>query len=171
MAGQGLRFDARGVSLVATLLLHSRCCTPAAVSLLCACSRSQHISRYSQLIARGAVPFGLLMQVTFIANFNYWSHVPLLQVFATNLGATPTQTGLLVSASGYGSLVASLMVGRHERSFLLLPQFLNPHQGLLSECPAQQQNGGRLIIRSPCWLRVGPACSTASVRALLALSC
>ena len=44
--------------------------------------------------------FASMLGVTFIANFNYWSHVPLLQVLATNLEASPTQTGLLVSGSG-----------------------------------------------------------------------
>ena len=48
--------------------------------------------------------------VTTIGNFFYWSHLPLLQVLATNLQATPSQAGLLVSASGWGSLFASLYV-------------------------------------------------------------
>eukprot|EP00729_Bicosta_minor_P009110 gene9110-17387_t len=51
-----------------------------------------------------------MLGVTFMANFNYWSHMPLLQVLATRLDASPSQTGLLLSASGWGGLLASLLV-------------------------------------------------------------
>ena len=47
-----------------------------------------------------------------IGNFFYWSHLPLLQVLATNLHATPSEAGLLVSASGWGSLFASIYVAK-----------------------------------------------------------
>lgn len=48
--------------------------------------------------------------VTAICNLFYWSHLPILQVLATNLHATPSQAGLLVSASGWGGLFASIVV-------------------------------------------------------------
>jgi predicted MFS family arabinose efflux permease len=51
-----------------------------------------------------------MLGVTFFANFHYWSHQPLLQVLATRLGADASQTGLLVSASGWGGLLASVLV-------------------------------------------------------------
>ena len=51
-----------------------------------------------------------MLGVTILANFNYWSHTPLLQVLATRLEASPSQTGLLLSASGWGGLVASVLV-------------------------------------------------------------
>lgn len=54
--------------------------------------------------------FMSMLGVTFFANFNYWSHQPLLQVLATRLGADASEAGLLVSASGWGGLLASLMV-------------------------------------------------------------
>ena len=41
---------------------------------------------------------------------DYWSHQPLLQVLATRLGADASEAGLLVSASGWGGLLASLLV-------------------------------------------------------------
>ena len=41
---------------------------------------------------------------------SYWSHQPLLQVLSTRLGADASEAGLLVSASGWGGLLASLLV-------------------------------------------------------------
>ena len=61
-------------------------------------------------MAWGDKAFMSMLGVTFLANFNYWSHMPLLQVLATRLDASPYQTGLLLSASGWGGLVASLLV-------------------------------------------------------------
>ena len=54
--------------------------------------------------------FMSMLGVTVLANFNYWSHMPLLQVLATRMGASASRTGLLLSASGWGGLLASLMV-------------------------------------------------------------
>ena len=51
-----------------------------------------------------------MLGVTFFANFCYWSHQPLLQVLATDLGADASGAGLLVSASGWGGLLASVLV-------------------------------------------------------------
>lgn len=51
-----------------------------------------------------------MLGVTSLGNFFYWSHLPILQVLATRLGASASQAGLLVSASGWGGLVASLLV-------------------------------------------------------------
>lgn len=53
--------------------------------------------------------FRSMLGVTVIANFNYWSHTPLVQILATRLHATPTRTGLLGSAVGYGGLLAAML--------------------------------------------------------------
>lgn len=49
-----------------------------------------------------------MLGVTFLGNFFYFSHRPILQVLATRLGVTPYETGLFVSAGGWGTLLAAV---------------------------------------------------------------
>merc|ERR1711879_838799 len=50
--------------------------------------------------------------VTFIANFFYWSHQPILPVLGAELGASPGQIGLLSSASFCGGLIVAVLFSR-----------------------------------------------------------
>ena len=50
--------------------------------------------------------------VTMLANFFYFSHTPLVPVFADRLDASPIGAGLLASALGLGMAVAALVIAR-----------------------------------------------------------
>ena len=52
--------------------------------------------------------------VTVAANVFYFSHTPLVPVFAERLGAGPLRAGLLASAGGLGMMLASLGVARRQ---------------------------------------------------------
>lgn len=70
--------------------------------------------------------FASILGVTFLANFFWWSHTPLLQVLAARFdggsgAARAWRAGVLASAPGYGTLAAAVLVA-----------VFNPnHQGLL----------------------------------------
>lgn len=53
-----------------------------------------------------------VLGVTVLANFFYFSHTPLVPVFAERLGADAFGAGLLASAGGMGMMVAGLSVAR-----------------------------------------------------------
>merc|ERR1712232_1280313 len=51
-----------------------------------------------------------MLGVTVFANFFFFAHMPILQVLAARLDTTPYQAGLIVSANGWGSLLAAVQV-------------------------------------------------------------
>ncbi|MCP3990018.1 MAG: MFS transporter [Actinomycetia bacterium] len=57
---------------------------------------------------------GAGLGVTVVANTFYFSHTPLVPVFAEDLGAGPFGAGLLASAGGLGMMAAALIVVRWE---------------------------------------------------------
>ena len=51
-----------------------------------------------------------IILVTVFSNLFYWCLVPFIQVIASRLGTTPSEAGLLASATGWGNLLGALTV-------------------------------------------------------------
>jgi predicted MFS family arabinose efflux permease len=57
-------------------------------------------------------PLRSALGVTMLANFFYFSHTPLVPVFAERLDASPARAGLLAAALGLGMAVSAVAVAR-----------------------------------------------------------